>query len=253
MQENSWSMLKTRSKSTKQNKEPGTRKESSLHHSLKFQYGEGGATEKLIDGYVCDAMTCKGEIIEVQTGSFGPLKEKVKRLTQIGKVRIIHPIIVQKHIELYDETGCLISKRKSPRKGNNWDVFKALLYAPELPMQKNLTIELAIIDVVEKRINDGKGSWRRKGASIKDRLLSAWRQTVILKKPKDYYQFLPFSDNERFTTQDLGERAGIKTALARKTLYVLVKMGIVEYIGKQGRAKVYIRSEQCKNSKKQKT
>lgn len=219
----------------------GTRKESSLHRSLKYRYsGSGGATETLAGSYVCDGCTKDGELIEVQTGSFGPLREKVKNLCRESKVRIIHPIIEQKIIELYDARGRrLLHRRKSPRKGSAWDLFNALLYAPELPLIKNLTIELAVIDVIEKRIDDGEGSWRRKGVSIADRSLAAWHDSVVLKKPRDYYQFVPFTGNESFTVRSFGEKAGISISIAHKVIYVLKKMSLVEQTGKQGRAFLY--------------
>ena len=219
----------------------GTLKESSLHKALKFRYsGSYGSVEALTGAYVCDACTSEGELVEVQTGSLGPLKEKAKTLCKKNKLRIIHPVIIQKTIELYDAEGSrLLHRRKSPRKGSAWDLFNSLIYAPELPLLKNLTIELAVIDVVEKRLDDGKGSWRRKGISIADRHLAAWRHSVILKKPKDYNQFLPFKKKEEFTVRNLSEKAGINTAMARKTLYVLAKIGLVEKAGKQGKAVVY--------------
>jgi hypothetical protein len=217
------------------------KKESSLHRSLKFRYSQGGATEKAVGDYVCDGLSGKGEYIEVQTGSFGPLREKVKFLTQSGKVRVIHPIASQKQIELYNPDGSLLRKRKSPVKGSPWDVFKALLYAPELPLLKNLVIELVIVDVIEKRIDDGKGSWRRRGVSISDRLIGAWRESIVLSKPKDYTQFIPFRKNERFSVRDLAEKAGIDAGLARKAINVLAKMGLIERTGKQGRALIYQR------------
>ena len=220
----------------------GTRKESSLHRSLKFQYsGAGGATEASAGIYVCDACTEKGEFIEVQTGSFGPLKEKAKILTKKGRLRIIYPIISQKKIELYDAGGRLLHRRKSPLKGNAWDLFKALVHAQEIPLLKNLVIELPFTDVVEKRIDDGTGSWRRKGVRISDRFLGSRHNSIILKSRKDYYIFIPFSKNEKFTVRDLGEKAGIKPVLAGKTLYVLKKMGLVEQVGKKGRAYLYQR------------
>ena len=117
------------------------RKETGLHNALKFQYaGIGGNTEVKTGGYICDGITKTGEIIEVQTGSFAPLLEKVKALSSESKVRVIHPIILKKTIELFDKDGALISARKSPRKGSLWDVFKALLYAPEIAMLPNVAI-----------------------------------------------------------------------------------------------------------------
>ena len=222
----------------------GARRESSLHRSLKFQYsGYNGEIEAPAGDYVCDACTARGELIEIQTGSFGPLREKVEALCQNHKVRIIHPIIKQKQIELCDADGKFIRMRKSPKKGKPWDLFNALIYAPKLPLLKNLTIELVVVDIIEKRVDDGSGSWRRKGVRIADRSIGAWHHSVVLKKPKDYCQFIPFKKNERFIVRDLGEKAGIETSLARKTLYTLTKMGLVERLGKLGRAYVYSLNE----------
>ena len=218
----------------------GTERESSLHRSLKIRYaGPEGQTEKPVGDYVCDAVSDSGEIIEVQTGSFGPLKRKVPDLARQGPVRIIHPVIVHKTIELREEDGAPVSLRKSPRRGSEWDLFKALLYAPLLPLTEGLTIELVMVDVLEKRVRDGGGSWRRKGVSITDRELSAWIRAIPLSGKRDYRAFVPFPAGEEFTARSLAEKARIRPALAGKTLYVLTKLGIVERVRKAGNAWVY--------------
>ena len=220
----------------------GTKKESSLHKALKLHYsGAGGEAETPADSFICDGRTGKGELIEVQCGSFAPLIKKAEQLTAKNKLRVIHPIIIQKHIELYDTSGRLISRRKSPRKGSAWDLFKVLIYAPFLPLQKNFTIELAIIESVEKRTDDGKGSWRRRHVSIADRTVRAWHYSIVLSKLKDYYQFIPFTKAQRFTAGMLAEKAGIDKAVAGRALYVLTKMGLTERTGKEGNAFVYVR------------
>jgi hypothetical protein len=220
----------------------GTEREWSLHRALKFRYaGEEGTTEVSMEGYVCDGISGEGEIIEVQTGSFGPLKDKAPALLRLGPLRIIHPIIVGKTIELYDREGKLLHRRKSPRKGTAWDLFKALLYAPALPALPGLTIELPLVDIVEKRIQDGRGSWRRKGASIRDKELAAYHDTLLLTGLGDYRRFVPFTEEEAFTVKALGERAGIPPPIARKTLYVLTRLGVVRRIEKEGNAWVYRR------------
>ncbi|GHV45269.1 hypothetical protein AGMMS49546_30680 [Spirochaetia bacterium] len=218
----------------------GTRKESGLHNALKFRYtGPDGETEKSMGDYVCDGLTPDGEVIEVQIGSFGPLKDKARSLAAFGPVRIIHPIIINKYIETLDIEGQVLRKRKSPRKGTEWDLFKSLLYAPELATTPGLTIELVLIDVLEQRKDDGKGSWRRRGASISDRELAGWHSSMSLSGPKDYYRFLPFTAKEEFTSGDLAKKAKIPANLAGKTLYVLMKIGIVKRIGKKGRSFLY--------------
>ncbi len=227
----------------------GTYKESSLHNMLKFRYAkESEKHEVEIDSYVCDAVRENGEIIEVQTGSFGPLKDKVCNLSLYNTVRIVHPIIMSKTIELYDEDNHLIRKRKSPRKGTAWDVFKVLLYAPELASTKNIIIELVPIDLIETRKDDGKGSWRRKGASVTDKVISVSYESIELKTEKDYQFFIPFSKEEPFTSSDLAKKAGISLPLAAKTLYTLTKTGFVLRIEKKGRSWVYKMKHALRNT-----
>jgi hypothetical protein len=219
----------------------GTEREWSLHSALKVRYtGPGGTVEVSKGGYVCDGVSSEGEVIEVQTGSFGPLRAKVKALAKLGPVRIIHPIVVRKYIELYDTDGTLIRKRRlSPRKGSPWDLFKALLYAPELPTLPGLSIELALVDVLERRALDGKGSWRRKGASITGKALLQYHETMVLNSIRDYARFIPFKTGEPFTVKTFAEKAGISTDIAGKALYVLTGIKAVERTGKAGNAYVY--------------
>jgi hypothetical protein len=218
----------------------GTKHETSLHRDLKFRYaGQDGQTEAEVGAYVADGINAEGEYIEVQTGSFGPLKKKARELTLLGKVCIVYPVIITKYIEVFEKNGKRKYRRKSPRRGNAWDVFDALVYAPDLPLIPGLSIELALVDAEEHRINDGKGSWRRKGVSIKDRKLLAIHQRIRLEKPSDYLRFVPFGAKKRFTSAELGEKTGIPIDLARKTLYVLSRLGIVKKMGKRRNTLVY--------------
>ncbi|MDR0583362.1 MAG: hypothetical protein LBG57_03320 [Treponema sp.] len=218
----------------------GTRRESGLHRILKFRYaGPEGQTEVEAGGYVADGLSAEGEFIEIQTSSFAPLRQKARALALRGGLRIIYPVIVAKYIEVLDKRKKPMYRRKSPRRGSPWDLFNALLYAPELPLIPGLRIELALVDVTEKRICDGKGSRRRKGQSILGRELSAWHESITLQSLKDYLRFVPFKGDEEFTSSLLSERAGIDTSTAQKTLNVLHKLKLVERIGKKGNFLVY--------------
>jgi hypothetical protein len=223
----------------------GTKNESTLHRTLKFEYtGPDGKTEEAAGEFVADGKRADGEYIEVQTGSFGPLKKKVKELALNNKVRIIHPIAQKKTIEVYKpgKKGELLYRRKSPLKGTLWNLFDALMHAPELPLLSGVSVEAVLVDITEKRVKDGKGSWRRRGISIKDRALSSWHESVLFKKPADYLRFVPFKKKEEFTTSSLSQRAGIDIWTAQKALYVLTKMKVVKRTGKKGNSFIYQRS-----------
>jgi hypothetical protein len=222
----------------------GTLNESSLHRTLKFSYaGHGGKTEARAGEYVADGIKKDGEYIEVQTGSFAPLQKKVKKIAKLGKVRIIHPIALTKKIEVYDTDGKLLYRRKSPIKGSKWNLFNALIHVPQLPLTRSVTIEIVMVDITDKRIKDGKGSWRRKGISLHDRELASWHESIHLKKTTDYLQFIPFKKGEKFTSSILSEMTGIDKSTARKALYVLTKMKVVKRKGRKGSSWVYLRAK----------
>jgi hypothetical protein len=216
----------------------GTDNESSLHNSLKFRYAREGETEQIRGGYVCDAIGEAGEAIEIQTGNFAALKKKLPALTKEGGVRLIYPVIVNKTIELYDNEGNLLRRRKTSRKGNPWNIFNELIYAPALIRLRNLTIEIVLVNALERRRDDGKGSWRRKGISIDDRILEDCLERIILKKKADWRRrFLPVKGE--CTAKTLALAARISPVLARKTLYTLEKAELVEKLHKQGRSWIY--------------
>ncbi|MCL2229931.1 MAG: hypothetical protein FWC01_02450 [Treponema sp.] len=221
----------------------GTKNESSLHKTLKFQYtGEGGKSEVQVGEFVADGISKKGEYIEVQTGSFAPLRKKVKEFASHGSVRIIHPIPISKKIEVFDTKGKLLYRRKSPVRGSIWDLFDALLHAPEIALVKNITIEAALVDTTEKRVKDGKGTWRKKGISKRDKSLAAFHESVIFAKKADFIKhFVPFKTKEEFTVTSHAEKAEIKRHVSQKALYVLTKMKAIKRVGKKGQAWVYTR------------
>jgi hypothetical protein len=222
----------------------GLLNESSLHRTLKFNYtSTGGKTEVEVNGFVADGINKNGEYIEVQTGSFAPLAKKIKEFVKHGKVRVIYPIALTKKIEVYGIDGKLLYRRKSPVKGSKWCIFNALIHAPQLPLIRGVTIEIVMVDITEKRIKDGKGSWRRKGISLHDRELTSWHESILFKKSADYLQFIPFKKKEVFTSSILSEQAGIDKWTARKALYVLTKLKVVKRNGKKGQSWVYARAK----------
>ena len=227
----------------------GTKNESSLHRTLKFHYaGPSGKIEAEAGGYVADGINKAGEYIEVQIGSFAPLKKKVQELAAVARVKIIHPIAVKKMIEVYKpasgrkKLGALLYRRKSPIKKSLWNIFDALIHAPQIPLISGVIIEVVLLDITEKRIKDGKGARRRKGISLHDKELAVWHESILFKKPADYLRFIPFKKGEEFTSSMLAERAGVEKQTAGKALYVLTKMKVVERKGKKSNSWVYVRS-----------
>lgn len=240
-------------------------RESTLHAQLKQLYaGSSGQLEVPVDSYICDCRTSYGEYIEIQIGNFGPLKYKLQSIAQNHKIKIVHPIICSRYIETYSTDRVLLRKRRSPRKGNYWDVFKALVYGPELVLHKNITLELLFLDILETRREDGNGSWRRNGISLKDKRLLTIHNALPLTYPDDYQSFIPFTMEETFTIRDfftrcnnmesqnrfISENSFPKSVLdspsypiVQKAVYVLHRIKLLERIGKKGNFYLYQRKK----------
>jgi hypothetical protein len=217
--------------------------QTSLHKSIKQWYSKSGdKLEEWVDGYLIDIV--RGELlIEVQMGNFSSIKRKVRDLLRHHFVRVIHPVVVKKWIIRLDAHGEKISQRKSPRKGRLEDIFLELVYMPTIWGSPNLSLEVLLLYAEELLINDGKGSWRRRYWSIHDKRLVKIIDNRVYKGPKDFLELLSDTLPNIFTTYQIAVTSGINLNIARKMAYTLRKMGVIEKIGKRGRATLYTQSK----------
>ncbi len=121
------------------------------------------------------------------------------------------------------------------------ELFYELVYLPELCMEENFEVEVALVDAEEYLIDDGKGSWRRRRWSIEDRKLVDVFETRLFRKPADFLELIPEEMTE-FTARDLSETLKLTPRLGQKMIYSLRHMGAVRQAGKRGRANLYTRA-----------
>lgn len=223
----------------------GTLGERSLHAALKDYYAQDGdALEVEVDGYVIDIV--RGDrLIEIQTGNFAAMKRKLAKLTKTHHVHVVHPVATQKWIVKYGPDGeTRLDRRKSPVRGDVYDIFWQLVSFPHLVDHANFSLEVALVHMEEIRVNDGQGSWRRRGWSIVDHRLLEVIEQIRLESVADFRALLPADLPDLFTTKDLSQTAGIRRNLAGKMAFCLRAMGAVEQVGKRGNAYLYQRMTQ---------
>ncbi|MGY5875280.1 MAG: hypothetical protein RTU30_06010 [Candidatus Thorarchaeota archaeon] len=218
----------------------GTLQERSLHASLKQHYSElGDKIEQRVQGYIIDIVRDK-QLIEIQTGSFGPLRSKLQRLLMEYKIHIVHPIAAEKWIVRESRDGSsIIGRRRSPTRKSFANIFDALVGIPELLRFQNLSVEAVLIHEEEIRRLDGKGSWRRRGWSIIDKVLIDIIDTKQFFKPLDYLSLIPRSLEQPFTNRDLADSLNEPIRLAQRITYSLRKMGVIDMVGKRGRTRLH--------------
>jgi hypothetical protein len=217
--------------------------EYSLHSEIKRIYSRpGDHFEVKLDNYIVDIL--RGQlVIEVQTKNFSALKEKLQTLTGKHQVRLVYPLPENKWITYVTKDNTVVNNRKSPKKGRITDLFRELVMIPQMVGDENFSLEVLFIDEEEVRCDDGKGSWRRKGVSIKERRLLKVNGRLLFRNKTDYLKMLPDSLNQVFTNRELAKLAKISVGNARQMTYCLRKSNIIRIFEKNGRELMFIKVE----------
>lgn len=217
----------------------GTLSEKSLHAALKLWYSQADDKfEVKVENFVIDIVR-NNLLIEIQTGNFGAMKPKLKRLLPNYHIHLIYPIAQQKWIVRQTKEGDLIKRRKSPKRGSVIDVFKELVRIAEFMSNSNLSLEVLLIHQEEIWRDDGKGSWRRKKWSVYDHHLLRVVEQLSFKSPSDFCELLPKNLAQPFTNRQLATALACTVNMAQRMSYSLRKMGELTVVGKKGNALLY--------------
>jgi hypothetical protein len=217
----------------------GTLNENPLHAALKEWYAEpGDPIEVALDGYIIDIVHGE-QLIEIQTGAFSPIGRKLSKLVIDHRVRLVHPIAVNKWIVKTGEEGKVVSRRRSPKRGSLFDIFGPLVSIPHLLDHPHFELEVLLIEMEESQGYDGKRGWRRRGWVVTERRLLNVAERRVFTSAADLADLLPGDLPVPFTTADLAESLTITRRLAQQMAYCLRQMAQVDVVGKAGNAILY--------------
>ncbi|MGF1617555.1 MAG: hypothetical protein ACFCU2_07075 [Acidimicrobiia bacterium] len=218
----------------------GTLREKPLHASLKDWYAlPGDRVECPVEGFVIDLV--RGDLlIEIQTSGFSSMKRKVLSLLDAGhRVRIVHPIPVDRWIVKVDNDGTILSRRRSPRHGAPTDVFSELVSFPGSMAHPGLEVEVLMTVEEQYRNHTPDRAWRRKGWTVLERRLVDVVDTSLLTDIDDLTELLPSGLPDEFTTADLAARLGRPQRTGQQIAYCLRTLGAVIVVGKVGNTVLY--------------
>ena len=195
--------------------------------------------EAPVDGFVIDLV--RGDLlIEIQTRGFSSMKRKLTVLLDLDhRIRIVHPIPVDKWIVKVDTDGTVISRHRSPKHGTPTDVFAELVSFPALVAHAHLEVEVVMTIEEEYRRHEANRSWRRKGWTVLERRLIEVVDTVVLRHGADMVHLLPHGLRETFSTADLAAKLGRPLRSAQQMAYCLRAVGAIIPIGKDGNSVIY--------------
>ena len=197
---------------------------------------------------VADILT-DGHIMEVQTGGFFPLREKIGwYLTHTPcRVTVVHPIPAVKYLSWIDPAdGSILSRHKSPKRGRVKDVAKELYWVSDFIGDPRFAVRILLLELEEYRLADGWSKDRKRGSNRYERFPTALLGDVTLWTPADYAAyFLPSAlsapDAEGtpsvFTAAAYAKATGVRGKATYSTIHLLERLGLVrEWEERVGRA-----------------
>lgn len=228
-----------------------TYNETALHRSLKTLYliqQEGSIAEFNTGHYIADILRPDGSVVEIQTGSISHLKPKLTEfLAQKRNVTIVYPVVTVKYIETL-HTDLKVSRKKSPKKLNIYDIFRELTGIAPLLTDRHLRLEAIEVTATEERrqtdlpvqTQNGRRRFRKNWVKTGKRLDSAGTVHVF-KTKKDWMKLLPRTDC--FTVKECTQlllQEGIKVRQDQVSvmLWVYTHAGFLSRT-KTGRAYLY--------------
>ena len=222
----------------------GTQSERLVHSTLKYYLEPDDSCHEIpIGSYVADIFQKEtGQIIEIQTKGFDRLRDKLECFLKEYHVTVVHPIVREKYLCWVDpETGEVISKRKSPRKGRATDILPEIYRLPKLQNHPNLSFAALLMDMEEYRLLDGWNNDKKRGSHRMERYPMAIDSIVKLYTPSDFAALLPELPDE-FTRKDLAKATKLSATTTAYAVKVWERAGSIVQVGKSGRQYLYKRS-----------
>jgi hypothetical protein len=219
----------------------GVLREGPLHAAVKAMLAApGDRLEVPVDRFVIDLIRADGELLEIQTGSFGPLRAKLDVLLDRHRFRIVHPVAAERRIVRVNEHGEVLSVRRSPKCGTVVEVFDKLIAFPSLLGHPNLTVEVLLLAEDHMRAAQPV-TVRRRTRDPGARQLRELLARIELHGPDDVVRALPPLPPQPFSTRELASLLGCSTQLAQRTAYCLRAINIIEGAGSRGRTPLHRR------------
>ena len=220
----------------------GVLREGPLHAAVKDWCARpGDRAEVRVERFVIDLVRADGELVEIQTGGFGPLGPKLDALLDDHRMRIVFPVAAERRIVRVSDDGEVLSSRRSPLRAGPLELFDRLVTFPSLVGHPNLVVEVLLCreDHIRGAAPVRTRSRRRTRDSGQRRLVDVLDR-VEVRTPADALALLPEAlPAEPFTTRELATLAGCPVGLAQRVVYCLRAMELIAPCGKRGRAPLH--------------
>lgn len=221
----------------------GTYMEKSLHRILKLYFEPDERLHEVSYlGKIADIMNESG-ITEVQTRSFGNLRDKLEKFLPTAHVTVVYPLHYEKYIRLIDrESGEISERKKSTKKCRVYDAFYELYNIRDLLSNKNLSLKLVFLNVEEYRYNGGRVAGKSRKKVRVECIPNTIHEIIDLNSPEDYRIFIPEDLPEEFCGADFGRAIGKRFKYGYSGIKILESLGVIAECRRDGNKIMYRRT-----------
>lgn len=192
-------------------------------------------------GYIADIFK-DGEIIEIQTGGFYPLKPKLEFYLNSTdyNVTVVHPIAAQKWVTwINTDDGSLGKRSRSPKKGVASDVLPEIFWLSELMKNDRLSFKIMLLGIDEYRLLDGWGNDGKRGSNRYDRVPTELIDIVSFSASEYAQTLVPQGLGDEFTSSEFSSLTKLKGRKLSYALKLLCVTNSAERCGKRGNSYLY--------------
>ena len=224
----------------------GTLSERYTHRVFKLYFDpDVSHHERELLGYVADIFNSDG-VTEIQTRSLGRLCPKLRAFLPVFPVTVVIPVPIRRTLCWIDtETGEITKPRTVSRKGRPSDALFELSSISEFLCDAHLTVILALINADDRKLKNGTGKDKKRGAERQERIPTELLELITLKSRWDYLRLIPDSLDDSFTAAQWSRATALKGRRAYYSLKLLYDLGVVS---RTLQGKKYIYEKAFKNS-----
>lgn len=194
-------------------------------------------------GFIADVFS-KGEITEIQTGGFYPMKKKLEFYLQSTdfRVTVLHPLVGIKWTVWIDpETGDTTKRRRSPKKESPQSLLPELFWISEHLKSDRLYFRLPVIEAEEYKMLDGYGKNKKIRATKYERFPISLIDDVTYSAIEICGALFPAELTGEFTSSDFTKATGLRGRRLSSALKLLCLCDVIEKCGKRGKSFIYMK------------
>ena len=211
--------------------------------AVSFAPGEPKRAESGKGGYIADVYS-EGKILEIQTGSFYPMKSKIRFYLESTdfEVTVVHPLIAEKWSVWIDpETGDVTPRRRSPKKERLTDLLPELFWLSEFLENDKLFFRIPMLEAEEYRLLDGWSRDKKRGSARYERIPIGLVDEFVFRADEIVYSIVSDILPDEFGMTELSKLLRLKGRRLSASVKLMTLAGVIERGEKKGRSYVYRR------------